>query len=113
METMNVVLAVDRDPGTGAPTRFLVGVADRATRNWLAMPALMAAPFLARRIEAGIRFETFFAGESGPVLTLVQDGESRDLIVGRENPDSGISLDDLPPCGSARQPVIYRGGRPI
>lgn len=108
METIYVVLAVDRDPDTGIATRFLIGVADRATRNWLVSPSVMAADFVAQRIRSGIRFETFYIGEAGPELVLERMVDGSVAVASAPRVDTGFTLDDLPPCGPT-----YRGGKQI
>lgn len=113
MDVMNVVLAVDRDPNMGFATRFLIGVADRATRNWIERPSLMAAPFVAKRIRAGARFETFYIGEAGPDLALRRQPDGQEAVVSVPQADAGFSLEDLPPCGMPAGSSIYRCGKPV
>lgn len=112
METMNVVLAVDCDPRTGFATNFLIGVADRAIRNWLETPSVMAAAFVAQRIRTGARFEIFYIGEAGPDLALQRMPTGYEAAVSAPRADAGFTLDDLPPCGTHAESWIYRGGKP-
>jgi hypothetical protein len=112
METMNVVLAVDRDPSTGVATHFLVGVADRVTHNWLERPSVMGAAFVAQRIRKGIRFETFHIGEAGPDLVLQRMADGSEVVISAPPGGAGFTFDDLPPCGTSTGSQIYRGGKP-
>lgn len=111
MDTMNVVLAADRDGETGRITQLLVGVADRATRNWLSPPEVMSATHVTRCIQAGQRFETFYIGEAGPVLTVARMADGVDEVVAVDGDDGPIRLADLPPCGNGGQRHTYRLGR--
>lgn len=79
-------------PELKAQRSMLIGVADRATRNWFSAPSRMAADFVAKRIQTGAQFETFPAGEAGPCLQVdVREGEAA-VVVGGQNAETGISL---------------------
>lgn len=111
METMNVVLCVDHDHQTGVATHFLVGLADRATRNWLASPSVMPAVFVAQRILSGVRFETCYLGELGPDLAVQTLADGNLTVVTAPMSGASFGLEDMPPCGARTQSIVYRGGR--
>lgn len=111
MDTINVVLAADRDLETGRVTQLLVGVADRKTRNWLSLPQVMSATVVARCIQAGQRFETFFIGEAGPALAVLRTPDGADSLVTGDPGGASFGLEDLPPCGSSGQRHTYRQRR--
>ncbi|MCX2865387.1 hypothetical protein OOZ63_26530 [Paucibacter sp. PLA-PC-4] len=113
MDTMNVVLAADRDVETGRVTQLLVGVADRKTRNWLSLPQLMPATVVARCIQTGQRFETFYIGEAGPPLAILRTPGGADALVTGDPGGASFGLEDLPPCGSGGQRLTYRLGREV
>lgn len=111
METMNVVLCVDHDHQTGVATHFLVGLADRATRNWLASPSVMPAVFVAQRILSGVRFETCYLGELEPDLAVQTLADGNLTVVTAPMSGASFGLEDMPPCGARTQSIVYRGGR--
>lgn len=113
MDTMNVVLAADRDVETGRVTQLLVGVADRKTRNWLSLPQVIPASVVTRCIQTGQRFETFYIGEAGPPLAVRRTPGGAYVLVTGELGGASFGLEDLPPCGSSGQRHSYRQGREV
>ncbi|MCC5617908.1 hypothetical protein LC605_23050 [Nostoc sp. CHAB 5836] len=113
MEAMNVVLAMDLARGSGVATHFLIGVADRATRNWLVSRSVMAASFVAQRIRAGARFEACCIGKRGPDLVLQSLGDGSEAVVMARRAGGGFTLKDMPPCGDSAGSGPFRGGKPV